>query len=107
MSIHYFVRKYDNLERKIYINANNLLQHKQSNFMLDDDSHIYSIKDVDIESGDFEVVIPMFILGFIGFLIHPFIMIIGIIIGFIMGYYLYIDNELKLKKVKEELEKLK
>ncbi len=107
MSIHYFVRKHDNFEIKIYINTSQLLQHKHINFMLDDDSHIYSTKDIDVESGNFEVAIPMFILGFIGFLIHPFGAIIGILIGFIMGYYLYIDDELKLKKVKEELEKLK
>ena len=107
MSIHYFVRKHDNLERKIYINISHILQHKQSNFMLDDDSHIYSIKDIDVESSNFEVIIPMFVLGFIGFLIHPFGAIAGIIIGLIMGYYLYTDNEFILKKVKDELEKLK
>ena len=107
MSIHYFVRKHDNLERKIYINASNILQHKQSNFMLDDDSHIYSIKDVDVESGNLEVAIPMFILGFIGFLIHPFGAIVGVITGLIVGYYQFRVDELELKKAKENLEKLK
>ncbi len=107
MTNHYFVRKHNCPEKKIYIIVDDILQDKLYFFTFDNDSHTYTIKDVEVENGNLEFIIPIFILGFIGLLIHTFAGIIGAFIGLIIGLYQIKVNDLQVKKAKENLERLK
>lgn len=108
MSLYYFVRDYNNNEKKIYLNVTNILRDIPNRFTIKVNNYPfeYSIEDVEIESSKLDVVIPMFIGGFIGFLVHPLGGIIGAIIGVFIGLYKLKIDEYELKKSKNELEKL-
>lgn len=108
MSLYYFVRDYNNNEKKIYLDVRNILMDIPNRFTIKVNNYPfeYWIEDVEIESGKLEVFIPMFICGIIGLLIHPLGGIIGGIIGLFIGLSKLKIDEYELKKAKKELEKL-
>lgn len=108
MTIHYFVRNHNCPEKKTYIIVDKNLSYIRGYFKLGDDTHSYLIKDVEIEQDNLQsYIVPMFILGFIGFLIAPLGGIVGAFIGLIIGYSEIKINKLQAKRAKEDLNRLK